>query len=380
MLSPITMTHAEPVPPLSTESLRSPVLELRKVTCAYQGGAPAISDVSLTAYEGEILCVLGPSGCGKTTSLRVIAGFEPVSAGEVFLGGQRVSAPGYLLPTEQRRVGMVFQEYALFPHLRVRDNITFGLQHLSKDERSSQLHQMLKMTGLGRLEHRYPHELSGGQQQRVALARALAQKPVILLLDEPFSNLDPDMAGKMREDVHELLQRTNTTALLVTHDHEEAFAMADRVAVLNDGRLEQFDTPEAIYHTPTSPFVADFVGQADFIPGHIQHGRVVTEIGEFPHVEQYRHDDKVVVMIRPDDIHVRPSPHSQAHVLSRQFRGSENLYTIALPSGHVVHSSEPSTSAIPVGSSVELQIIATHTVLFKEFRPSTLPSVESPLP
>ena len=235
MLPQLDMENPVPHTTFAAESIRSPVLELRNVTCIYHGGAPAISEVSLTAHEGEILCVLGPSGCGKTTSLRVIAGFEPISAGEVFLGGQRVSAPGHLVPTEQRRVGMVFQEYALFPHLKVRDNITFGLQHLPKDERSSQLHKMLKMTGLADLEHRFPHELSGGQQQRVALARALAQKPVILLLDEPFSNLDPDMAGKMREDVHELLKRTNTTALLVTHDHEEAFAMADRVAVFNNG-------------------------------------------------------------------------------------------------------------------------------------------------
>ena len=372
MLSLDTMESSPTSPSPTAPTTRAVVLELRQVTCRYQGEAPAISDVSLTAYEGEILCVLGPSGCGKTTSLRVIAGFEPISGGEVYLGGRRVSAPGYLLPTEQRRVGMVFQEYALFPHLKVRDNIMFGLQHLSKEERSSQLQQMLKMTGLTKLENRFPHELSGGQQQRVALARALAQKPVILLLDEPFSNLDPDMAGKMREDVHELLKRTNTTALLVTHDHEEAFAMADRVAVFNNGCLEQFDTPEAIYHTPTSPFVADFVGQADFIPGHIKNGRVTTEIGDFPNLEQFQQDDRVVVMIRPDDVHVIPSPNSQARILSRQFRGSENLYTVSLPSGLVVHSSESSTSAIPVGTPVELQIIATHTVLFKDLQSSTL--------
>ena len=371
MLPQPAMTHPTSHNPPSSDSLRSPVLELRAVTCAYKGGAPAISDVSLTAYEGEILCILGPSGCGKTTCLRVIAGFEPIASGEVFLGGQRVSASGYLVPTEQRRVGMVFQEYALFPHLKVRDNITFGLQHLPKDERSSQLHHMLHMTGLAGLEHRFPHELSGGQQQRVALARALAQKPVILLLDEPFSNLDPDMAGKMREDVHELLKRTKTTALLVTHDHEEAFAMADRVAVFNNGCLEQFDTPEVIYHTPTSPFVADFVGQADFIPGTIQNGRVVTELGDFPNLEQYQNNDRVVVMIRPDDVHVVPATDSQARILSRQFRGSENLYSISLPSGVIVHSSESSTSAIPVGTPVELQIIATHTVLFKDGDAST---------
>ncbi len=340
------------------------VLELRKVTCAYEAGRPAISDISLCARKGDILCLLGPSGCGKTTTLRVIAGFEPVIGGEVYLQDQLVSAKGLLVPTEERRVGMVFQEYALFPHLRVADNIAFGLRHLSADQRTTQVHAMLAMTGLIGFERRYPHELSGGQQQRVALARALAQKPVILLLDEPFSNLDPDMTGRMRQDLHDLLRRTNTTAILVTHDHDEAFAMADRVAVLNNGRLEQFDTPEAIYHMPSTPFVADFVGQADFIPGIVENGKVLTEIGEFPNQVGYQGGARVVVMIRPDDIHVIPAENCTARILARQFRGSENLYMIGLPSGQVVHSSETSTSVYPIGTPVELQIVATHTVLF----------------
>jgi len=340
------------------------VLELRKVTCAYEAGRPAISDISLCARKGDILCLLGPSGCGKTTTLRVIAGFEPVIGGEVYLQDQLVSAAGLLVPTEERRVGMVFQEYALFPHLRVAENIAFGLRHLSADQRTTQVHAMLAMTGLIGFERRYPHELSGGQQQRVALARALAQKPVILLLDEPFSNLDPDMTGKMRQDLHDLLRRTNTTALLVTHDHDEAFAMADRVAVLNNGHLEQFDTPEAIYHMPSTPFVADFVGQADFIPGIVENGKVLTEIGEFPNQAGYQGGARVVVMIRPDDIHVIPAENCTARILARQFRGSENLYMIGLPSGRVVHSSEASTSVYPIGTPVELQIVATHTVLF----------------
>ena len=346
--------------------LGPPVLELRNVTCSYQHGGQAIADITLTAHEGELLCLLGPSGCGKTTTLRVIAGFEPVQAGEVSLGGTVVSRVGHLVPTEQRRVGMVFQEYALFPHLRVADNIAFGLKGLSLAQKHTQVREMLTMIGLVGLEKRYPHELSGGQQQRVALARALAQRPVVLLLDEPFSNLDPDMAGKMRQDMHELLKQTKTTTLLVTHDHDEAFAMADRVAVLNQGRLEQLDTPEAIYHTPATPFVADFVGQADFIPGTVQHGRILTELGEFPNQAGFSNDTRVVVMIRPDDIHVVPTQDSQATVQARQFRGSENLYTIALPSGHLVHSSESSTTVIPVGTPVELRVIATHTVLFKE--------------
>ncbi len=348
------------------EEASSIVLELRKSTCAYEAGRPAISEISLCAHKGELLCLLGPSGCGKTTTLRVIAGFEPIIGGEVYLEGQLVSAAGLLVPTEQRRVGMVFQEYALFPHLRVAENIAFGLRHLSADQRTTQVHAMLVMTGLIGFERRYPHELSGGQQQRVALARALAQNPVILLLDEPFSNLDPDMTGKMRQDLHDLLRRTNTTAILVTHDHDEAFAMADRIAVLNNGCLEQFDTPEAIYHMPSTPFVADFVGQADFIPGVVENGKVVTEIGEFPNQVGYQGGAKVVVMIRPDDIHVVPAENSSTRILARQFRGSENLYTIGLPSGHIIHSSEASTNVYPVGTRVVLEVIATHTVLFDQ--------------
>jgi len=342
------------------------VLELRNVSCAYDSDRPAITDISFTALEGEIICLLGPSGCGKTTTLRAIAGFEPVTAGEIHLEGRLVSAPGHLIPTEQRRIGMVFQEYALFPHLRVQDNVAFGLQHLAAAERRAQVRQMLEMVGLADLAVRYPHELSGGQQQRVALARALVQKPAVLLLDEPFSNLDPDMAGKMREDLHDLLRRTKTTAILVTHDHDEAFAMADQIAVLNNGRLEQLDTPEAMYHTPSTPFVADFVGQADFLPGTIERGKIVTEIGEFPNQPDYRGEATVVVMIRPDDIHIVPVKKSFAHIVARQFRGSENLYTIGLPSGQVVHSSEPSTTVYPVGTPVELQVNATHTVLFEQ--------------
>jgi iron(III) transport system ATP-binding protein len=347
---------------------RPTVLELRQVSCVYGTDRPAITGISFAAQEGEIICLLGPSGCGKTTTLRAIAGFEPVTAGEIHLEGRLVSAPGQLVPTEQRRIGMVFQEYALFPHMRVQDNVAFGLRHLSSGERATHVHQMLEMVGLTGLAARFPHELSGGQQQRVALARALVQKPAVLLLDEPFSNLDPDMAGKMREDLHDLLRRTKTTAVLVTHDHDEAFAMADRIAVLNDGRLDQLDTPEEIYHRPSTPFVADFVGQADFIPGTIENGTVQTEIGAFPNQAGYRSGTQVVVMIRPDDIHIVPVEKSFAHIVARQFRGSENLYAIGLPSGQVVHSSEPSTTVYPVGTPVQLQLNATHTVLFDRDR------------
>jgi iron(III) transport system ATP-binding protein len=343
----------------------SPILELRSVSCAYDPHRPAIRDISFSVREGEILCLLGPSGCGKTTVLRAIAGFEPVRSGEIFLSGRRVSSSSETIPTEERHVGMVFQEYALFPHLRAADNIAFGLRHLSRSERESRVQEMLRLTGLEGFERRYPHELSGGQQQRVALARALAQNPVVLLMDEPFSNLDPDMASRMRQDLHTLLRRMKTTTILVTHDHDEAFAMADRIAVLNHGMLEQIDSPELIYHLPSTPFVADFVGQADFITGHIQQGMVHTELGEFPNTLAGEEGTPVVVMIRPDDIHLLPNKSAGSRIVARQFRGSENLYTVRLGSGQIVHSSESSTSVYQEGTAVELRVSATHTVLFQ---------------
>ena len=342
------------------------VLELRQVSCSYEAGRPAVQNISFAAKEGEILCLLGPSGCGKTTILRAIAGFEPVRAGQIFLSGQLVSSQEVMTPTENRRIGMVFQEYALFPHLRIQDNIAFGLSQLTRSLRTARVQEMLRLTGLEGFERRYPHELSGGQQQRVALARALVQNPVVLLLDEPFSNLDPDMAGRMRQELHDLLRRTKTTTILVTHDHDEAFAMADRIAVLNQGRLEQFDTPEMMYHMPATPFVADFVGQADFIPGTVSHGMVQTELGEFPDTLECQDGTAVVVMIRPDDIHLVPTEGARSRVISRQFRGSENLYTVSLSSGQIVHSSQGSTSVYQAGTTVELRVLATHTVLFRQ--------------
>jgi iron(III) transport system ATP-binding protein len=355
-----TTTWAPVEPSISPE----PIVELRGVSCAYEPGRPAVSDISFAVRHGEVLCLLGPSGCGKTTILRAIAGFESVTEGSITLSGQVVSSPHVLIPTEERHVGMVFQEYALFPHLRVGRNIAFGLRRVPRAQRKAMVEDLLKLTGLTGLDRRYPHELSGGQQQRVALARALAPQPILLLLDEPFSNLDPDMATRMRQDLHDLLKRTKTTAILVTHDHDEAFAMADRIAVLNHGRLEQFDVPEVIYHTPSTPFVADFVGQADFLPGMVRGDRICTEIGDFPNLKRLEDGTNVVVMIRPDDIHVAPDKAGIAHVVGRQFKGSENLYTVQLPSGQLLHSSEGSLHIFPVGTAVGLRVLATHTVLF----------------
>ena len=341
------------------------VLKLNNVSCAYDSDKPAIHNISLTVSKGEIICLLGPSGCGKTTTLRVIAGFENVTEGSVVLNGTSVAEPRHHVAPEQRRIGMVFQDYALFPHLCVSDNVGFGLSQLSIEEHSCRVEDMLSLTGLTDLGQRYPHELSGGQQQRVALARALAPQPVLLLLDEPFSNLDPDMTYKMRGELHQLLKKTQTTAILVTHDHEEAFTMADKVAVLRQGKLEQFGQPETIYHMPVSRFVANFVGQADFIPGEIRDNVVVTEIGNLPQPRDYQGSYKVMVMIRPDDIQIQEDEAGCARIETRQFRGSENLYGIRLESGILIHSHAESTQVYQLGTPVSLNIVATHTVVFK---------------
>ncbi len=343
------------------------IIELDQVTMTYPGGKmPAVYDISFKVDKGEVVALLGPSGSGKTTLLRLIAGFEAPGQGKVSLNGQEISRPDYCLPPEKRGVGMVFQDYALFPHLTVAQNVAFGLRRMGAADRKRRGVEILTLVGLTGFEQCYPHELSGGQQQRVALARALAPNPIVVLLDEPFSNLDPDMRSRMRYEVQQILKRIGTTAILVTHDHEEAFAMADHIAVLNAGRLEQLGTPEAIYHTPSTPFVADFVGQADFLPGNVEaDGLIHTEIGKFPNETGYPGGASLVVMIRPDDIHLVPDSKGMGRVVSRQFRGSENLYLVSLPSGQTLHSSEHSVVVYSSGTRVDIRLTATHTVLFK---------------
>ena len=358
-------TKPASAPTSQASSASSPLLKLSHVSCAYEARKPAVHDISLSVNQGEILCLLGPSGCGKTTTLRAVAGFEKITAGEIVLNNDLVSTSTIHLAPEKRRVGMVFQDYALFPHLCVADNITFGLQSWSAHTRHERIGTMLELVGLEGLERRYPHELSGGQQQRVALARALAPNPVMLLMDEPFSNLDPDMTERMRKELYSLLRQTNTTAILVTHDHDEAFAMADQVAVLHEGCLVQCDTPETIYHLPSCRFVAEFVGQADFIPGCVQNGNIETELGVFPNQGRYQGSPDVLVMVRPDDLQIAQVGTGNARIESRQFKGSENLYGIRLASGTLVHCSESSTHIYNIDSPVALNVIATHTVLFE---------------
>jgi len=349
------------------------VLDVRDLRQAY-GNNEVVRGLSFALSRGTIGCLLGPSGCGKTTVLRSIAGFEPVRGGEIRLKGEVVSAPGRLVAPEKRRVGMVFQDYALFPHLTVAENIAFGLRGLGKREREARVAEFVAAVGLEGHAHKYPHELSGGQQQRVALARALAPQPDLLLLDEPFSNLDVDLRERLGQDVREIIKRTDTTAVLVTHDQHEAFAIADEIGIMQDGRIEQWDTPYNLYHRPSSRFIADFVGQGVLVPGNVLNGHEVaieigTLSGEIPKMCEIGCDRcgkgcSVEVLLRPDDIVHDDSSALKAEVARKAFRGADILYTLKLDSGREVLALVPSHHNHAIGEKIGIRLEADHIVAF----------------
>jgi iron(III) transport system ATP-binding protein len=349
------------------------LLEVRGLRQAYDVHE-IVRGLSFTLRRGAIGCLLGPSGCGKTTALRCIAGFEPVASGEILLDGQTVSAAGLMVPPEARRVGMVFQDHALFPHLTVAENIGFGLHGLRRPERAHRVTELVATVGLEGLARKYPHELSGGQQQRVALARALAPQPRLLLLDEPFSNLDIDLRERLGLEVRDIIKRTRTTAILVTHDQQEAFAIADEIGIMHDGRIEQWDSAYNLYHRPVSRFIADFVGQGVFLPGAVLNPHQVaielgTLSGEIPHECEVGCDAcgkgcHVEVLLRPDDIIHDDGSALQAEVLHKAFRGAEILYTLKLASGRRVLALVPSHHNHALGESIGIRLDVDHVVAF----------------
>ena len=348
-------------------------LELDRIVQRY-GTHTVVAGVNFQVESGRIACLLGPSGCGKTTLLRCIAGFEPIAEGEVRIKGVSVTRPDFRMPPEKRRIGMVFQDYALFPHLTVAANIGFGLAR-SDASASKRVEQLLSTVGLEGQGGKYPHELSGGQQQRVALARALAPRPELILLDEPFSNLDVDLRERLSFEVRAILKQEGMTAILVTHDQHEAFAMADEIGVMADGKIQQWDTPYNLYHRPTNRFVADFVGQGVFLPGTvIDSHRVDVELGRLQSrlpLECMRgcaecgRGCHVEVLLRPDDIvHDDQSP-MQAEILHRAFRGAEFLYTLRLASGAEVLSLVPSHHDHAIGERIGIRLDVDHVVAFR---------------
>ncbi len=342
------------------------VLEMKNVFQAY-GQNLVISDFSLTLAGGQIGCLLGPSGCGKTSVLRTIAGFEKILAGEIILHGKTVARNGLSVPPERRRIGMIFQDYALFPHLTVFDNVAFGVKTVNKARKLILVSELLEKMDLERISGRYPHELSGGQQQRVALARGLAPKPDLLLMDEPFSNLDVTLRESLSLSVRRTLKENGTTALMVTHNQNEAFAMADEIGVMHEGKIKQWDSAYNLYHRPNSLIVADFVGDGVLLPAIVNgNGKVETSLGVLDGeiVGPVPGGKAVRILIRPEDVvHDDDSPRT-AQVVNKAFRGANILYTLLLPDGERVLALVPSHHKHPIGSRIGIRAEVNDLVLF----------------
>ncbi|HSI57552.1 MAG TPA: ABC transporter ATP-binding protein [Ideonella sp.] len=352
-------------------------LQLEGLSVRYPRSAAqqsAVDGVSLAMAAGQIGVLIGPSGCGKTSLLRAVAGLEPAAAGRIAMAGDVLSQGGGAhVPAEARRIGMVFQDYALFPHLSVADNIAYGLHRLPRAERQARVQQMLELVGLAHAGPRAPHQLSGGQQQRIALARALAPAPRLLLLDEPFSSLDVDLRERLAHDVRQILRQHGTTALVVTHDQHEAFALGDVVGVMNHGRLEQWDDAYTLYHRPASRFVAQFIGHGVFAPARIVANgggsRVETPLGELndaaecPLPGAYPNGE-CDVLLRADDIVHDDASGVKARIERKAFRGSEFLYTLRLESGEQVLAHVPSHHDHQVGEWIGIRPEVDHVVTF----------------
>ena len=354
--------HVTPDEPCSVSA--ETVLELDGVDKEY-GAETAVSNLSISVREGELLTILGPSGCGKTTALRLIAGLERPTDGEITVRGDAVAGDGFVKP-EDRDVGLVFQEFALFPHMTVRENIAFGIDELPTDEKRERVDSLLELVDLSEKGDNHPEDLSGGQRQRVALARSLAPEPDVVLLDEPFSNLDVDLRVRMREEVREILKQAGVTGISVTHDQEEALSISDRVAVMRDGSLEQIGHPEAVFQRPKSRFVAEFLGNASFLSGHVGPESLRTTLAEIPRehifsLDPAYEDVPVDVLVRPDDLIATPAEESaNGYVTYRRYLGPSILYRIELDNGDVVECLHNHAERLELGMRVEVQLHADH--------------------
>lgn len=334
----------------------------------YYDNFHVLKDINLELEEGDIACLLGPSGCGKTTLLRCIAGFENIQEGEIHIRNQKVSDKNFSLSAENRKVGIVFQNYALFPHLDLIHNISFGLPHLSKIEAQHRSQKYLNLVGLGGMEKKYPHEISGGQQQRLAIARALAPEPNLLLMDEAFSNLDVELRQYLNQEIKNILKDLKVTTLMVSHNQEEAFDMADKIGIIHNGKLEQWDKAYNIYHEPKTEFVARFVGKGNFIEAQI----TATNCVNFGNVEicgnknrNFSPGDKVKLLIRPDDVIHDDDSILKAKVLKKSFRGPYLLYDLLMASGDRLLSYVPSHHNHAIGEEIGIKFEVDHIVLFK---------------
>jgi iron(III) transport system ATP-binding protein len=354
--------------------MRQPViLDLERLTKRFPKTlTPAVEAVTLKLAQGDLLGLLGPSGCGKTTLLRLIIGFEQPQSGTIKLAGQMIAGLGFDVPPEKRSVGMVFQDFALFPHLNVAQNIQFGLHSLHASEVKQRLAEAIALVGLEGLEQRYPHQLSGGQQQRVALARALAPRPTLVLLDEPLSNLDIQVRLYLRQELRDILKAAGTSGIFVTHDQEEALSISDQVAVMRQGQLEQVGTPEEIYREPASRFVAEFVTQANFIAAHRRGKRWETEVGCFEPPFDFTQTQVATgeLMIRQEDLILQPDHEATVWIRDRQFLGREYCYRLVTASGQELRARTSLRTALSVGTRVQLSVANQALRVFPTSAPS----------
>jgi iron(III) transport system ATP-binding protein len=342
-------------------------LKLDDVCLCYTPGEDVVKHVSITLEKGQIACLVGPSGCGKTSLLRAIAGFEPICGGKIFCRDKLLNETYKGVAPEKRNIGIVFQDFALFPHLSVEDNIGFGLAHLSAKERSAETKRWLEWVDLSDVAHRYPHEISGGQQQRVALARALAPQPELLLMDEPFSQLDPDLRAHLLEKLRDILRSLGITAILVTHHPEDSFLVADYLGLMKQGKLVQWGSPYEVYHEPKTPFVAHFMGCSAFLTGEYQGARdLQTELGPLTlkaplSIEAQK---SVKILVRPDDVlHDDASP-MKARVVAKSFHGAYYTYKLSLPSGEQIFALVQSHHNHAEGSWIGIRLEMDHVVCF----------------
>ena len=336
------------------------------------GTTTAVNRFSLEITKGEVLSLVGPSGCGKTTVLRLIAGLEHPDAGTVEIAGKPMNGHHFFLPPEIRHVGMMFQDYALFPHMDVLKNIGYGLGRDSA--RANRLTEVISLTGIEHLKNRMPYQLSGGEQQRVALARVIAPRPEVLLLDEPFSNLDEALRSQVRQETKDILKKSNITTVFVTHSTEEAMEMGQTVAVMNQGLLEQVGSPETIFNSPVTEFVANFMGMADFLEATLSKKHLHTEIGSLPAPRGDPNDTTLRVMIRPENISIEPSDTGQGIIQQRIFRGAFCLFKLELISGKTIHCLAPSTKNLSEGSRVTIRFKKGYIPLcFEQGRAQTEP-------
>ncbi|HBC56380.1 MAG TPA: iron ABC transporter ATP-binding protein [Gammaproteobacteria bacterium] len=345
----------------------SSLLDIKNLSCGF-GEEVIVKNFNLQLESGTIGCLLGGSGSGKSTVLRVIAGLHPLQSGEIQLLGETIGTVNMQIPPQARSVGMVFQEYALFPHLTVSENIAFGLRHLTTAEKQGTVGKLLDWLSLYELDDRYPDELSGGQQQRVAIARALARKPKLLLMDEPFSNLDLSLRKRLASDLRELLVRENITALVVTHDQNEAFLVADKIGILHQQHLQQWDTPYNLYHEPINKYVAQFIGQGRFVPGKlVSPHSVTTVLGTIEGNRAYPWPvgSEVEVLFRPDDITLSCTATPNCEIIKRSFLGAEILYEVRFTHGLQLYSMLSSSQEYATGQKVEARLKMDHLVLFQ---------------